>query len=526
LARYLALDWDQNQLHIVSANVRGTSVQVQRATVWQEPRVPNPAEAEELGQVLRDRLKEAGISPAPVLACVGRDRVIVKEVRFPAVPDTEEPAIVRFQAVKELTDAADDVVLDYMVVGNGSSGERKAAALVVRREVLTTYQKMCQAAGLKLAALTPRLVGVSACVREVMGKTVVTPPPEPADGVIAVVVVGERTAELGVLRGESFLLARSLPAASNLASDIRRNLAVHAGQQPQSPVRAVYLAGKGTGELRERLGELVEVPVHTFDPFSGSEAGHLPPGNRGSFAGAVGLLHAQAAGRPAINFVSPRQPKPPRSTNFRLIRTALVAWAVLFVGLLVLGRVVHAKMSGDADSYDKERSQTVAELYRTKENAKRLKTIDDWDNPVALDEVYNLEASIADVNALRITSLNIEPIVTRTDKSKFAARMTLRGKLLDRRNPDKALNDLVDALRQEGFYTPQAPRVDKDGFTLVVNVERRAPTAHQARLPGEKDAPKPAEVKTETDKGKEKAKDKGGKAKSKAPTSKDKRSAD
>ncbi len=507
MARFLALDWDQNQLHLIVANQRGTTVQVQRASVWQEGQPPSAAAAEELGKALRERLRDAGIAPAPVVACVARDKVIVKDVRFPAVPEAEEPNVVRFQTVKELTDSVEEVVIDYIVTGQEPTGERKASVLVVRRDVLQIYQAICQAAGLKLMGLTPRLIGISHCLRKVIGTTVVTPPPEPPDGTIAFVVVGEKTAEFCVLRGSAILLTRSLPATSNLAGDIRRNLAVHAGQMPQHPVVAVYVSGKGSGELRERLADMIENPVHTFDPFAGSETLDLPIGQRGGFAGAMGVLFARAEGELPINFVSPREPKVPQNFNYRLARLAVVAGVALVIGLIVLGKLVESAIASDVEMVKQTRTKVEEDLTNRQLQLKRFKAMDEWEQLVALDELYDLAARIPDLKTLRVKSITIDPMPQRGKGDRFVAKMTIKGELRkgqgELREP---LNKLIPQFGRDLYYRPHAPHVESNIFTLEVDVERRAPEEYTYRLKEEK---APAKVKQEADDAEEAAADDG-----------------
>ena len=160
MARFLALDWDHHQLNLVSASVKHGAVQIHHAISVKDVSGPAPASAEAVGRQLRERMHAAGIAAGPVLACIGRDRLILKELRFPAVPAAEEPAVVRFQVIKELSDQADDVVIDYTTVGeSGATDERHGLALVLKRELLTAFQTLCNAAGLKLAGLTARPFG-------------------------------------------------------------------------------------------------------------------------------------------------------------------------------------------------------------------------------------------------------------------------------------------------------------------------------------------------------------------------------
>jgi len=483
--RFLAIDWDQNQLHVVAGVVGGGKVKFERALVWREEKSPNQADAEELGRILRERLKSAGVAPAPVLACVGRDRVILKDIRFPAVGIGEEAGVVRFQVFKELTDAPEDVVIDYVTVSAPGAAEQQALAVIVRREIFTTYQNLCQSAGLKLAALTPRSFGIAASLRKALGTT---PASEDSESAVAVVVVGERWAEFGVLRGQKLLLARSLAVGPGLAGEVRRNLTVYAGQAGRAPLQTLYLAG-ASDELRERLGELIQISIQTFDPLAGAAGLDVPTAGRGAFAGAAGLLFARAEARGLpINFVQVRQPKPPRDPNSRryVLAGAGIAAAVL-CGVLLCW-FTWTNRTHNLRDVQEQRDQVAAKVTDNSKDAKLLKALDDWDNVVWLDELYDLTDRIQDANALRINQVTADQI-PRTAKTFYTAKITLKGSFVGN-NGSKALDQLIDAFRHDKYYSPEPPKVTGKDFILAVNIERRPPTDYQRIL---KHAPEPSD---------------------------------
>lgn len=490
MARYLVLDWDHQQVHVVSATVGG-GVRILRAAAWQEHQSPNPIEAEALGQALRERLKAEGIAPAPVIVCLGRDRIILKEVRYPAVAPDEEPGLVRFQAVKELTDPPEEIILDYAPVGE-SGGERRAAVLVVRREMLMAYQGLCKAAGLKLAAMTPRSYGSAACLKRQLGSSVLTPPPDPPDAAIAFVTASDRWAEFGVVRGDTLVFARSLAVGPGMAGEVRRNLAVYTGQAPQQPVRALYVAGGSEhAALRDRLKDMLGVPVYAFDPFGGEERPELPAANRGAFAGAVGLLQLLANRRELpINFVAPKEPKPPRDPNRRRLAIAAAVAAFLLVGLVSF---CYAKLSEKDAVLEKlfiQKANLDKQLVQLQEDEKRLQALDEWNRGgvVWLDELYDLTDRFPDPNNMRLVQLSATPL-QRTAKDRHVARMELKGVTTE---DHQAVDTLNSRMVQDGHYRVDPKQLAlntglerlrfRQQFTMRVDVEKQPPSMYTRRL--------------------------------------------
>jgi hypothetical protein len=311
---------------------------------------------------------------------------------------------------------------------------------------------------------------------------------------VAVVAVGQPWTEFGVIKGEALAFSRSLSTGPALAGEIKRSVAVYGGQSAQNPVRAVYAAGTTEqAELRDRLQHMLGIPVFPFDPFDGAEGPDLPADHRGDFAGAIGLLYGYS-GRQAlpINFVQPKQPKPPRDPNKRKLALAAAVMGVLLLGGIGYGAWTLHKLGNDLQEVLDQKAEVEQVLARYDNDVKRIKAMDEWsDNEIVwLDELYDLTERFPDTASIRLTSLKAQP-KTKTAKDKDVAHVTLTGVVVS--DYVKVLMALQRKLEDESHYrvegyttTPNrgADRIRfRSQFTTPLNIAKRQPNEYTVRLP-------------------------------------------
>jgi hypothetical protein len=505
----LALDWDNREFHLVEATVTRGRVHVQRAVSWTEDDPFQPAQAEAFGQRLLGRLKAAHIAGGPVVVGLGRDRLVVKEVRFPQVSADVEAALVRNQIIKELTESPDDVYLDYFPLSEpGRSGERRALSVVVRKDIIHGIQTVCRAAGLKLTAITARPFGTAACIKKLAGHVPEVPAPPAADAVVAVLTVTGAWAEFSVVRGDQLLFARSLTVGDGLLGEVRRNLAAYSGQPqltfPRDAIQALYVAGNGENAvLREKLEATLGIAVHGLDPFAGEERVQVAADNRAGFASSVGLLQLYAAKQamPA-NFVKPRESKAVANPRKR---RALVYAALAIIAVLATGGLGYALISSKVSQLDEltaRKNQLNQQIKNMEPEIKYMEALREWRETAIpwLDELYDLTARSPDNEpGFRISNINISPWsppktsskdkdTSKDKENRVTARMLVQltvplkrddlvFKLMDKINRDP--HCLCSSLGMKATGTANDQKIE---VTLQIDIIRQQASQYNTRL--------------------------------------------
>ncbi|MCI0740164.1 MAG: hypothetical protein L0Y72_14045 [Gemmataceae bacterium] len=425
MARFLSIDCDSQQLYVVAASSTRGGVRVEHTLTWPLPEPLSSMTAENLGRLLRDALKSAGMAPAPVLACVGQERVILQEIRYPAVAPKDEPALVRFQVKREMTDSPEDVIIDYAPFAAGAAGgENRAIAVIVRKEVIQSLHGLCRGLGQKLLAVTPRPIALLGALDR--GRTAAAP----AGAVEALMTVGQRRADLGVWRDKTLLFARSLNTGPALAGEVKRSLAVFSAQTG-SMTQTLSIAGNGdAASLKNRLTEMLTIPVTPLDPFTKDDRVPGAAHERGLFSAAVGLAHRWAlAPQLAINLVAPKEPRQETDPVKRKKVFFGIVAAVLVVVGIVFANVSLANKRSAVDALRKDKTELETDLKKFAQDRLDIDALKDFEQGAVpwLDEIYQLAAHFPHKVGFRVTQLKIDPPGKKSSKDKYVATVSIHG---------------------------------------------------------------------------------------------------
>lgn len=521
-----AIDVDGQVLRVVQTLHRGGTTKVTRfaAAPLDLPEDVDVDDPVVVGTAIAKALRNLGLKPGKVVMGVPRAKVVLRTLSLPPAGSRGElAAMVHFQLGKDLPFRLDEAVVDFKVHGpvaavqadpkSDKPGERKAdaapsdtklAVLVAaaRHDVVEFYQKMAQAAGVKLTALGLRSYANARCVEacevterdenvalislrpdEVIIDVMVdqslvfsrvasvkhpTNPPESEAGPAL-----DATAPLEAVEGSE----EQADFAQAVTIEVVRSLHSYEGIVQAGRIHRVVVAG-GTGQelavvaaLEKRLNR----PCIVLDP---AAALSLPESKRAHATGALvafglGLGVNDPEGLP-FDFLNPKRPAPPR--NWRRIK--MVVAAVLTALVLVSAIGIRSYLIRERTARKAQLASLVAAesknlpLYRKLRLQARV--VDDWlkEDHRWLDHYAYLSTVLPPTEEIYATSLSTG--------SRDNLRLTVQAKSGD------TIAKLDRLLRVAGYdVKPLAitPSPDKYGYPFKSTVELVVPDKMQAELP-------------------------------------------
>ena len=355
-AQATALDFDSRSLRVVMPGLCRVAVAP----------VNLPADADRtdpavLGAALAKALEQLRLKPGPVVMGLPRAQVVLKTLLLPVIAEVSELAsVVHLQVGRDLPFRLADAVVDFQILRqitppapkpdpNAKPGAEPPAApppklevlvAVAKRDVVTHYQRVAEAAGVKLVALglLPNAGArcVEACRVAERGQSFALVSLRADEVSIDVACDGAVPFSRGAAMKPAEPNAPE-PFVNAATIEVVRSLHSYGGQGAAGSPAKVLVAGATGHEaaLVAALASRMSSTVATLD----TAALDLPAEARVDAAGstsAIGLAlgYADAGGLP-FDFLNPKRPAVPRDTRRVKILAGLVAVAALF--LLVAG---------------------------------------------------------------------------------------------------------------------------------------------------------------------------------------------
>jgi Tfp pilus assembly PilM family ATPase/Tfp pilus assembly protein PilN len=419
MADFLTIEWEEEQICGVFAQVSNSGVRVRRAFSFPRSESGGTGDASQVGSWLKEQLRIAGVSPAPVLISLPRDESVVRRIELPDVPDEELPVLVRFQVGSKSSVPLDELHLDFLPLPRRSDFVgREVLGATISRSVVEDIRTTCRAAGLEVQS-----IGLApAALAEIVARA--EPISTDDHGASLVVSHAGSRVEVAVFRRQHLLFSHSARLGHDeadqspqaIVAEVSRALVALRGLDAAIKIERVWTMVGSSHEsvLAESLHRRLSCEVKPLDPFTTVEVDVSAnvPADRPSFAGPIGTALARSNARvPAFDFLNPRQPPVKRDT--RKTR-ATVYGAAAAVAALLIGGWWWMKV----DALDKE----IVRLQKQKTDLDKLMKageptlkskglIDKWrgESVAWLEEVRGVAARMPSTDRVYLKSLKLDP---------------------------------------------------------------------------------------------------------------------
>ncbi|MCA9053208.1 MAG: hypothetical protein KDA75_05190 [Planctomycetaceae bacterium] len=418
----LALDWNQDTLGCIEAELGGEKVRVLRTAQFPWPEAIDRSEDPAgLGSWIGQQLTAAGIESREAIVVLPREEVVTRRLELPNAPDEELPELVRFQAAAKSATPLDQLILDFVPLPQlEPEAPRPALMATLEQKRLQHFLECSAAAGLQLRSLQASPFSVAeVAIRSERQRG------EDSEAATLVIFQDEHRVELSILQRLGLVFTHhtrvdptDARALRGTLSEINRSI-VTFGQLMHSSVEVARVCLIHDGEidhaLEEALSQRFSGRLHVVDPADDSAVETAGPDVAARLAGlapAMGALLGRLERTvPSVDFLNPRRPPPPRDLRReQMIRIGTRAGAaVLLLG--IAGWWYASHLDGQIADLQKEDGDLTVELKQGQPAMDAHTAIHGWQSAAVepLGELERLNRLLPGTHRLLLLDAHVIP---------------------------------------------------------------------------------------------------------------------
>jgi type IV pilus assembly protein PilM len=166
---------------------------------------PNATNGPQYSAAIARLVKESGARSRRVVVSIPEEQVSSHVVEMPAMKESEIDEALQWQVEQYIPIQQDQATWSYKILRQDANG-MEILLVAASKELIKAYKTILEQAGLEVAALETELMATA--------RAELT-----ADSPLSVVVdIGSKTTDLGIVRGNELLFARTIPTAGEALS--------------------------------------------------------------------------------------------------------------------------------------------------------------------------------------------------------------------------------------------------------------------------------------------------------------------